>query len=70
MVEVYKILNNIDTIENDRLFTMATYSSTRGHPQKLLNKKDQIGTLERTTLVIEWWKNGTIYLNMWLWHPP
>ena len=36
MVDVYKILNNIDMIEKDRLFTMASF--IRGHPQKLFLK--------------------------------
>ena len=31
-IDVYKILNNIDMIKKDKLLTMATYSSTRGHP--------------------------------------
>ena len=39
VVEVYKIFNNIDITEKDRLFTMETYSSTRGHPQKLFKKR-------------------------------
>ena len=35
VVEVFKILNNIDLANKDKLFEMATYRTTRGHPLKL-----------------------------------
>ena len=59
MVEVYKILNNIDIIEKDRLFTMATYSSTRGHPQKLFKKRSNrnIRMNSFSNRVVEKWNN-------------
>ena len=35
IVQVYKILHNIDKVDTDKLFQMATYSITRGHSLKL-----------------------------------
>ena len=39
MIQVYKILNDIDIVEKDKLFTRAQYTATRGHSFKL-RKKD------------------------------
>ena len=30
LIEVYKIMNNIDQIEKEKLFTVSTYTATRG----------------------------------------
>ena len=38
VVEVYKILNNTDLVNKEKLFQMATYQSTRGHPFKLFKR--------------------------------
>ena len=38
MVEVYKILNNIDFVNKDKLFKMATYQATWGHSLKLFKR--------------------------------
>ena len=35
MIQVYKILNNIDKVDKDSLFKMSTYQATRGHSQKI-----------------------------------
>ena len=43
MVEVYKILNNIDLVNKGKLFKMATHQTTRGHPLKL--SKDALGLI-------------------------
>lgn len=42
MVQVYKILNDIDLIDKNRLFTLATYTATRGHSFKLLKKRTRL----------------------------
>ena len=38
MVEVYRILNKNDLANKDKLFMMATYQQTRGHPSKLFKR--------------------------------
>ena len=35
MVEVYKILHDIDKVDKLRLITLSSYTSTRGHSLKL-----------------------------------
>ena len=42
MAEVYKILNNIDLVNKDKLFMMATYKATRGHPLKLFKRRSRV----------------------------
>ena len=42
MVQVYKILHNIDKIDKDRLFQMATYSTTRGHSLKVFKRRTRL----------------------------
>ena len=39
MVQVYKILNDIDKVDKAKLFSMATYNRTRGHPLKLFKER-------------------------------
>ena len=39
LIEVYKIINNIDQIEKENLFTVSTYTATRGHQLKLAKKQ-------------------------------
>ena len=39
MIQVYKILHDIDKADRERLFQMAAYTSTRGHPLKLFKKR-------------------------------
>ena len=39
MVEVFKIIKNIDKYDKDKLFTIQQTSRTRGHNQKSLKKK-------------------------------
>ena len=38
VAEVYKILNNTDLVNKVKLFQMATYQFTRGHPLKVFNR--------------------------------
>ena len=42
VIEVFKILNKIDEIDKDKFFTVSTYTSTRGHPRKLLKKRHRL----------------------------
>ena len=39
MVQVYKILNDIDKVDKAKLFSMATYNRTMGHPFKLFKER-------------------------------
>ena len=41
-MEVYKILNNIDLVNKEKLFQMAAYRSTRGHPFKLFKRRARL----------------------------
>ena len=38
MLQVFKILNNIDVLEMDKLFTLCEYRATRGHSKKLYKR--------------------------------
>ena len=63
MVQVYKILNDIDIVEKDKLFTGAQYTATRGHSFKL-HKKDQGLTFVQILLVTALSILGTIFLTL------
>ena len=39
MVQVYKIMNDIDKVDKDKLFAMSQYAGTRGHPFKIYKKR-------------------------------
>ena len=56
MVQVYKILNDIDKVDKSKLFSMATYNRTRGHPLKLFKERPRL--------------NGINSLRTLSWHPP
>ena len=57
VVEVFKILNNIDLANNDKLFEMATYRTTRGHPLKLFKRRSRLSlrTKNFSLRVIDKW---------------
>ena len=40
IIQVYKILNDIDKVDKNKLFSVITYNRTRGHPKSCL-RKDQ-----------------------------
>ena len=42
LVQVYKILHGIDRVEKDKLFTMATYRTTREHSMKLYKESPRL----------------------------
>lgn len=52
MVQVYKIMINIDKVNKDKLFTMLQYTGTRGHPFKIYKKRCRLN-LEETTSATE-----------------
>ena len=57
MIQVYKILNGIDKVDKDLLFTMSN-NPTRGHPQKSL-RNGILSVLEDIFLVTESSMDGT-----------
>ena len=60
-IQVYNILNDIDIVEKDKLFTRAQYTATRGHSFKL-HKKDQGSKFVQILLVTALSLLGTIFL--------
>ena len=42
LIQVYKILNNIDLVDKEKLFTITEYRQTRGHPYKLFNRRSRL----------------------------
>ena len=44
MIQVFKILNNIDQIDKNSMFKMSTYEATRGHSQKIFKKRYRLKT--------------------------
>ena len=39
LVEVFKIMNDIDDVDKEKFFTVSTYTTTRGHSLKFAKKK-------------------------------
>ena len=52
LIQVYKILNDIDKVNKDKLFTLSAFGATRGHPKRYL-KKDPVLTFVQTAFQIE-----------------
>ena len=48
MIQVYKILNDIDIVEKDKLFTRAQYTATRGQSFKLHKKRSRLNVRANT----------------------
>ena len=42
IVQVYKILNDIDKVDRTKLFPLVSYSRTRGHPIQLYKEKPRL----------------------------
>ena len=53
MVEVYKIMNDIDLANKDKLFQMATFQATRGHPLKLFKRRSRLNVLANSFSMLE-----------------
>ena len=48
LIQVYKILNNIDLVDKEKLFTIAEYRQTRGHPFKLFKRRSRLNIRANT----------------------
>ena len=42
LIQAFKILNNIDLVDKEKLFTIAEYRQTRGHPYKLFKHRSRL----------------------------
>ena len=49
VTQVYKILNDIDMVDKDKLFELATYRQTRGHPLKLYKERSRLNVRANTS---------------------
>ena len=52
VVQVYKILHDIDKVDKSKLFSMSEYTAAGGHSLKLFKRRSRLQSV-RTTLVIE-----------------
>ena len=59
IVEAYKILNNTDLVNKDKLFKMATYQALRGHPLKLFKRRSRVNVRANSSSmwVIDTWSS-------------
>ena len=48
LIQVYKILNNIDLVDKEKLFTIAEYRQTRGQPFKLFKRRSRLNIRANT----------------------
>ena len=48
MIQVYKILHDIDNVDKKKLFRMSTYTATRGHSLKLFKKRSRLNIRANT----------------------
>ena len=57
MVQVYKIMNAIDMVNKEKLFTMSQYTETRGHSFKIYKEmfRLNIGRNYFSNRVVEHW---------------
>ena len=64
MIQVYKILHDIDKADSEKLFQMAAYTSTRGHPLKLFKKRCRLNLRKNyfSQRVIDQWNGLPINL--------
>ena len=61
VIEVYKIINQIDKINIDKFFTFAQNAGTRGHSRKLYKKRSRLNVRANTfsNRVVDVWNNLT-----------
>ena len=52
MVQVYKILNDIDKLDKAKLFLMATYNRTRGYPLKLFKERPRLNVWANSFITV------------------
>ena len=64
MIQVYKILHDIDKADMEKLFQMAPYTPTRGHPLKIFKKRCRLNPKSSyfSQLVIDQWNGLPINL--------
>ena len=64
MIQVYKILHDIEKADREKLFQMAAYTSTRGHPLKLFKKRFRLNLRKKffSQRVIDKWNRLPINL--------
>ena len=48
MIQVYKILHDINNVDKNKLFTMSTYTATRGYSLKLFKKRSHLNIRANT----------------------
>ena len=53
LIQVYNILHDIDKIEKEKLFTMSTYTQTRGHSLKLFKHRARLNDLNQCCRQLE-----------------
>lgn len=56
VIEVFKIINSIDTVNIEKFFTFAQYAGTRGHSHKLFKRRPCKCVLKQIY--------GTVYQNL------
>ncbi len=59
MIQVYKIIEGIDKVEENHFFTRATYITTRGHSRKLFKKRARLNMRANSfsNRIVENWNN-------------
>lgn len=59
MVQVYKIFDGIDKIEPDKLFTLASHRTTRGHSFKLFKPRARLNTRRQSfsNRIVDTWNS-------------
>ena len=59
LIQVYKILNDIDKINKDKLLTLSAYGATRGHPKKIFKERPRLNIRANSfsNRVVNTWNN-------------
>ena len=59
LIQVYKILNDIDKMNKDKLFTLSAYGATRGHPKKIFKERPRLNIRANSfsNRVVNTWNN-------------
>ena len=57
MLQVYKMVNDMDRMDPSLFFSMVIWSSTRGHSQKMVKSQARLGTRQNVlsqSIVNDW----------------
>jgi hypothetical protein len=59
LIQVYKIINNIDIIDKDKMFTLSNYNATRGNNLKLFKRRSRLSLRANVfgNRVVETWNS-------------